>query len=65
MLISPRLHYILFAIISILMLLIASYTDLKRREIPNELVVAGMVSGLILGYISNGLQVLNIHFSVY
>ena len=36
------------------MLLIASYTDLKRREIPNELVVAGMVSGLILGYISNG-----------
>lgn len=44
------------------MLLIATYTDLKSREIPNELVLAGMVFGLALWGFTTGLSGLGSSF---
>ena len=40
--------YILKIIILISLLIAASYTDIKYRKIPNELVIVGTVIGLIL-----------------
>jgi prepilin peptidase CpaA len=62
LLISASLHYYIFASFTAIMLLIATYTDLKRREIPNELVVAGMVFGLTLWGLTTGLSGLGSSF---